>query len=181
MVNGYKLKLTILQKEILNKLFENFGMSLNQRELSKKVQVSAPAVKKALPFLENQDLIKIKKDSSGRLIIEINSENQKVMQLKRVTNLNQIYFSGLTNFLDEKFAGATIILFGSYSKGEDTINSDIDIAIIGRKQKNIDLEGFENILKRKIILQFYNSFKAIHKNLKENILNGIILSGSVEL
>ena len=92
-----------------------------------------------------------------------------------------IYELGLSDYLEEQFLGSTIILFGSYSKGEDTISSDIDIAIIGRKEKEIKLESFENIFQRKIIINFYPSFKEIHKHLKENILNGIILFGGVEL
>ena len=34
---------------------------------------------------------------------------------------------------------------------------------------------------RKININFYGSFKNIHKNLKENLCNGIMLAGSVEL
>ena len=72
-------------------------------------------------------------------------------------------------------------MFGSYSRGEDTITSDIDLAVIGRKEKSTRIEEYEKILKRKIIINFYPSFKNIHKHLKESILNGIILSGSVDL
>ena len=103
------------------------------------------------------------------------------MQLKRVDNLKLIYESGLADYLEKEFAGATIILFGSYSRGEDTNRSDIDIAIIGRKNKLIDLKIFESLLEREINLNFYDSFKEIHKNLKENLLNGIILFGGIEL
>jgi len=72
-------------------------------------------------------------------------------------------------------------LFGSYSRGDDLITSDIDIAIIGRKEKNTDLSEYEKKLERKIILNFYPSFSKIHKNLKENILNGDVLVGGIEL
>jgi len=71
-------------------------------------------------------------------------------------------------------------LFGSYSRGEDIENSDIDIAIIGRK-KQIDLTEFEKILNRKINIITFNNFKEIHKNLKENLFNGITLTGGIEL
>jgi predicted nucleotidyltransferase len=158
------------------------GISLNGRAIAKKLHVSQPAVSKALPELEKQQIIKIKKDKdSGRLAIELNRTNHKIMQLKRADNLKLIYESGIVDFLEKEFAGGTIILFGSYSRGEDTINSDIDIAIIGRKDKIIELEEFENALERKINLNFYNSFREIHKKLKENIFNGIVLIGGVEL
>ena len=84
-------------------------------------------------------------------------------------------------FLQENLPGCTIILFGSYGRGEDTIKSDIDIAIIGSKKKEVNLIGFEKILERAIFLHFYDSLKQINKNLKESIHNGIVLVGGIEL
>ena len=103
------------------------------------------------------------------------------VQLKRAENLILMYEAQLSEFLEEELPGATIILFGSYSRGDDTISSDIDIAIIGRKKEPISLKNFERLLERKIILNFYPSLKEIHKELKENICNGIVLSGGIEL
>lgn len=182
MVNIYKLKLTSLQQEVLRILFIKAGMALNQRQIANISGVSPPAVIKALPNLEKENLIKIKQDKeTKRWSIELNRDNHRAMQLKRVDNLEQIYESGLADFLEKEFAGAAIILFGSYSRGDDIINSDIDIAVIGRKEKDIDLTGYEKHLERKIIINFYDSFKKIHKHLKENLYNGIVLIGGVEL
>jgi len=182
MVNRYKQRLTLLQESILEVLFKKSGESLNQRQIAKALKVSPPAILKTLPLLEKLDYITIKKDKeTKRFSIEINKRNHKVMQLKRVNNLKQIYLSGLSDSLEKEFAGATIILFGSYSRGDDLINSDIDIAIIGRKEKNLDLTNFEEYLERKINLNFYESFNEIHKNLKENLANGIILVGGFQL
>jgi len=182
MVNIYKLKLTNLQQEILRLLFANRGILLNQRQIANMLKVSAPAVMKSLPELEKENLIKIKQDKeTKRWAIEMNTDNQRVIQLKRVDNLKLIYESGLADFLEKELAGAAIILFGSYSRGEDTINSDIDIAVIGRKEKNIFLEEYERILNREIVINYYDSLKKIHEQLKNNILNGIVISGGVEL
>ena len=65
-------------------------------------------------------------------------------------------------------------IFGSYARGEQTKNSDIDILIEvkGRKFSLLDLVGLENkihkILKKKIDLLPYG---AINKYLKEKILS----------
>ena len=99
---------------------------------------------------------------------------------QNITKDTKIYESMLIDFLEDKFLGLTIILFGSYSRGDDISKSDIDIAIIGQK-KEVDLKKFEKILFKKIILNFYPSFTDIHKNLKENLCNGILLSGGIEL
>ncbi|HRZ85555.1 MAG TPA: nucleotidyltransferase domain-containing protein [Candidatus Paceibacterota bacterium] len=182
MVNIYELKLTNLQQKILRLLFIKAGSSLNALTIAKRLNVSQPAVSKALPELLNEDLIKLDKNKeTGRLSIELNRENYKIGQLKKIDNLKLIYESGFADFIEKEFAGATVILFGSYSRGDDNINSDIDIAVIGRKDKKINIEKFEVILERKININFYDSFKEIHKNLKENIFNGIILVGGINL
>ena len=182
MVNIYKLKLTNLQQEILRLSFVKAGTSLNQRQIANFLEVSPPAVMKALPDLEKEALVKIKQDKeTKRWSIELNRDNHKIMQLKRADNLQLIYETGLADFLEKEFAGATIILFGSYSRGEDIINSDIDIAVIGRNDKQIDLTKYEKELERRVNINFYDSFKIIHKNLKENLFSGIILAGGVEL
>lgn len=182
MVNIYEQKLTNLQQGILRLLFVKTGTSLNARKISKSLEVSQPAVSKALPLMEKENLIIVEKDrDTGRLSIELNRENHKVLQLKRADNLKLIYESGLADFLEKEFAGATIILFGSYSKGEDTIKSDIDISVIGRKDKKLDINKFEAVLERKININFYESFIKIHKNLRENIFNGIVLYGGIEI
>jgi predicted nucleotidyltransferase len=182
MVNTIKLKLTNLQQDTLRVLFVHSGQSLNQRTIARILKVSSPAVMKALPALEKDGLIKLEQDKeSKRWAIQLNSENSKAMQLKRVENLKLVYESGLADYLGNELSGSTIFLFGSYSFGEDNFQSDIDIAVIGRKEKTLNLEKFEKIFSKKIVVQFYDSFKDMHKNLKESILNGILLKGSVEL
>lgn len=180
MVDIYKLKFTVLQSEILRFLFVKAGASFNARATAKALNVSQTAISKALPLLEKEELVKIEK-KSGRWSIKLNRDNPKAVAFKRAENLKMLYESGAASFLEEQLPGATIILFGSYSRGDDTITSDIDMAIIGRKEKNLDLARFENRLERKINLNFYPSLKEIHKELRENLCNGIVLAGGIEL
>ncbi len=182
MVNIYKLKLTNLQQEILRLLFIKAGASLNQRGIARILEVSQPAVMKAIPKLEKEGMIKVEQDTeSKRWSIEMNRDNHKAMQLKRVDNLKQIYESGLADFLENELAGAAIILFGSYARGEDTDQSDMDIAVIGRKEKQVNVASFHKMLERPIHLSFYDSFEKMHKDIKDNICSGIVLAGSVDL
>lgn len=181
MVNITKLKLTQLQQQLIRFLSINAGVSFNSSRLAKHLKVSPPAMIKALPFLVKEEFIKQKKDESGKKLYELNRDNQKLMLLKRADNLKFIYETDFNSFLEDKFPGATIILFGSYSRGEDTTSSDIDIAVIGRKEKEISLEEYEKVFNRKITLNFYNSLSEVHKDLRENICNGIVLSGGINL
>ena len=182
MINIYKLKLTNLQQEILRLLFIKSGMQLNARRIALILEVSQPAVSKALPLLEKEGFVRVEKDKdSKRLSIELNKESHEAIWLKRADNLKQIYESGLAQFLYDAFPGSTVILFGSYAFGEDTIKSDIDLAAIGTKEKGIDTEKFQKALEREITVSYYPSFKSIDKHLLNNILNGIVLKGAVEI
>ena len=182
MVNRYKLKLTILQQEILRFLFIKAGRSFNARTVAKALEVSPPAISKALPGLEKENFIIVTKDKeSKRLAIELNRDQPAIIELKRVDNLRQLYESGLINFLQHSCPGTTIILFGSYAHGEDTVTSDIDVAVMGIKAKQRDVAAYEKILEREIIINYYSSFQKIAKHLLNNILNGITLKGAVEL
>jgi len=181
-MNMYKQKFTRLQNQIIRLLCVKVGAQLNQREIAKILKVSPTAVAKSLHLLEEDKLIKLQKLGTMNLkLVELNRDNVKSIFLKRTENLKMIYESGIVEFLYESFPGGVIILFGSYSKGEDTIKSDIDIAIIGSKEKHLDLEEFERKLGRLINLNFYDSINSIDKYLKSNIVNGIVLVGSIEL
>ncbi len=182
MVKIYKLRFTSLQQEILRFLFVNAGRVFNAYQLAKALGVSQPAVSKALPLLEKEGLIKLSKDrASGRWSIELNRDNPKTIGLKRADNLRQLYESGFIEFMYNALPGATVILFGSYALGEDVKESDIDIAVIGMKEKNLELKKFEKLLERKIVINYYRSLKEIQEHLRNNIINGITLKGVIEL
>ncbi len=165
------------------------GQTLNLRGIARSLKVSPTAVSNALTELEKEELVMVKRSGAINLLaIGFNRNNPKAIQLKRVENLKMIYESGLSDFLYNEFPGCTTILFGSYSKGEDVYfgdkderNSDIDIAIIGTKGKGADLAKFNKLLERIISINYYKSWNDIHKHLKSNIFNGIILSGGIEL
>lgn len=177
-----KLKFTRLQSEIFRLLCIQVGKFLNQTAIAKKLKVSSTAVSKALLYLEKNNLVLIKKDKKMNLnLIELNREGEGVIELKRVENLKIFYESGIVKVLEEKFPGSIIILFGSYSYGEDTSESDIDLAIIGCKQKEVNFEKFEKLFEREIRVNFYTNLNEINSNLRSNIVNGIILSGRIEL
>ena len=177
-MDTYKLKWTRLQAEIFSLLCKRAGEKLSQREIAKMLKVSPTAVGNSVKKLK--ELVKIEKTKTINFIT-FNRDGPKAIELKRVENLKNVYLSGLSDYLESELAGGTILLFGSYSLGEDTITSDIDIAVIGRKDKVLELEEYEKALNRKININFYDLWKNIHEHLRNNILNGILLQGGVEL
>ena len=182
MINIYKPKLTILQQRIFRLLCMRTGIFLNAHRISQVLQVSQAGVSKALPLLEKEGLITVSKDAdSKRLAITLNREYHHTVWLKRVDNLNQVYESGLVQFFFDSYSNATVILFGSYASGEDNFSSDIDIALLGVTDKNIDLTKFNTLLERTIHINYYLSLKKLNNPLLSNLCNGIILKGAIEL
>ena len=182
MVNIYKPQFSLLQQEILSYLMAHAGKSFNARGLAKPLHRTLAGIIKAIPELEKSGFVKVKKDKdSGRWAIELNRDNPRAIELKRVENLRLIYGSGIVGFLEESFPGAVIILFGSYSYGEDTIRSDIDFAIIGCRERKVELSKFEKIFEKEIRINFYDRFEDINNNLKSNIFNGVVLAGRIGL
>jgi len=102
-------------------------------------------------------------------------------------NLNFIYQSGLIEFLYEHYKHPkSIVLFGSFRKGEDISGSDIDIAIEQEEFKEYRTVGlrelieFEKQIGRRIQIHEFNR-KTIDMNLFNNIANGIVLIGFLEV
>ncbi|MBW2982918.1 nucleotidyltransferase domain-containing protein [Candidatus Woesearchaeota archaeon] len=176
----YKLDFTKLELETLNYLSLKAGEKLSQRETAQALRVSPTAIANAVKKLREKNLITMQATKTINFI-SYNRDNPEAITHKKIENQRQLHTSGLTQHLEEQLAGATIILFGSYAKGEDTTTSDIDIAAIGRKKKNINLTPYEKTLGRTININHYDKWDDIHKNLKDNILNGITLTGAVRL
>ncbi len=178
----YTIKWTQMQATILRVLCIKAGTSVSLRGIARMIKKTPTAVSNALSTLKKVGMIKAEKSKNMNLLsIELNRDDPQALAFKRVENLRMIYESGIVGYLKEHFQGSTMILFGSYSKGEDTVQSDIDIAIIGAKEKNLDLRVFDKLFERKVSINFYKSFKDIHKHLLDNILNGILLNGGVDI
>ena len=181
-MDKYNIRFTRLEEEIFRVFCVKAGEKLNQRQIAKLLGVSPTAVAKSLPNLERAGLLKIERSKTMNLIlVSLNREENKCVHLKRVENLRRLYESGILEYLEGVYPGAAVILFGSYGKGEDVVSSDIDLAVIGSKEKMLDLEDYEKRLERKIRINYYKSLKELSLELKENIFNGIVLSGAVEL
>ena len=164
-------------QEVLIIFFENPSREFHLRELSRILKLSMPTIISATDKLAKERLVIKEK---GKVITKVmaNRANIEFTRLKRLHNLELIYKSSLINHISESYSQPkAIILFGSFSRGEDIEKSDIDIAVITNKKLNLDLLKYENIFKKPINLHEINLDK-ISKEFKANLLNGIVLEGS---
>jgi len=151
---------------------------IHLRELTRKLSTSLPTVLITIKKLSKERLVVVTK---GRAITTVKANLDSVLffRLKRISNLERLLVSGLIDALSSAFKiPQAIICFGSYSRGEDIETSDIDIAIIGGTEKQIELEKFEKLLKRRISLHFVKLAK-VSEEFKKNLCNGIVLEGAL--
>jgi len=88
--------------------------------------------------------------------------------------------SEVINYLDSELFASSIILFGSLSKLESKKDSDIDLAVISKSKKKLNIERFNKKYKREIQLFVFSSLNKINEELRKNILNGVFLTGEIE-
>ncbi len=61
---------------------------------------------------------------------------------KKLYNLREIYLSGLIDYFKKTLSNPGIVLFGSYSMGEDIESSDIDLYVETFSKKTLELKKF---------------------------------------
>ena len=169
------------KKDLVLRFFlENPTTEIHLRELSRQTQISFPWVRKIVLQLSKEGYV-LKKEERGLVLVKANRDNQLFLALKKSANFFSLFQIRLIEKLVELYERPqTIILFGSYSRGEDTEESDVDIAIITRRKCTISLSSFEKKLKRKIKILELKPEK-IEKEFMNTLANGIVLYGYLEI
>ena len=146
------------------------------KEISKKINLAHTSVKLHILALESQGFLTKKKGERffGYLA---NRDNPNFLFYKKIFNLIKIKESQLIDEIVNSIYPNAIILYGSYSKGEDVEESDIDLFIITKVKKEIDVKKFEAKLKRKIHIFKDNNLNKLNLDLKSEIINGDVLYG----
>jgi len=165
-------------EKVLAVFFENPSKDdFHLRELSRITKLSMPTIVSTTDKLAKEHLI-IKFKGMVMTKVIAYRENKKFIRYKLLHNLEKIYESEIIEFLSEKYHyPKAIILFGSFSRGEDIESSDIDVAILIKRKLNLDLSKYEKILKKTVNVHEVNMDK-ISNEFKANLANGIVLEGS---
>lgn len=176
----------MLQKCSIFKVLEVFFNEPSKEhylmEISKKSGIAHTSTKKYLQELIKLLIIKENLEKKGKRIFPlfiVNLESQKYLHYKKLSNQDKLIESNLIDYLKDNIMPECIVVFGSYQKGEDDETSDIDIYVQSNK-KELNLSSFEKKLKRKIQIHFQLKFKNYPEELKNNIINGVVLYGYLE-
>jgi len=159
----------------------NPTIKLRVRQIERLVKVPLPSVISYTKELTSEKILKIT-EIGGIKLYSADRSSKNFLLEKSLFNLKSLFDSNLINFLIESLNNPLIIVFGSYSKGEDVETSDIDFYIECVSNFNVDLKSFEKKLNRKIeIFHYQNINKIKNKDLANNIINGITLNGFLEV
>ncbi len=184
--------------KILHKLYAETGMqnvievlfSFPEKEfslsdLAKDAGVAKANIGRILDELQRMEFIEITK-LTKIWRIKANQKSVNFRNAKIVRNLRVTYQSGIIDALNDIYNNPkAIVLFGSFRKGDDISTSDVDIAVevdFG-EYKVVELKQlarFEDILGRKIQVHLFNR-KTVDLNVFNNITNGIVLDGFLEV
>lgn len=163
---------------IMDYFFMKPDLEVNIRELSRLLDINHMTVRTNLIRLVDEGYLRLKKKDLEHLF-SLDRNSSKVKNKKRLWNIQRTMDSGLISYLDELYESPkSIILFGSYSFGEDSKESDIDIAIQTKIKKKPVLDKFERYLGHEV--QLFNFSLDDDKNLLNSIFNGIVLKGRIQ-
>ncbi len=171
--------------DILKPFFQEPTRKYLIREIARILGINHTTVRKYLNYYTKESLLLVKKSQPYSCYVA-NVESKKYLNAKLYFNLELIRESNIIEKLEQNYDYPPIVLFGSFAKAIDDKNSDIDICVISNINKNIDFSEEEKVLARKISIHRFSkqSFDAAKKNNPElinNVINGITLSGQLEV
>lgn len=165
--------------KILELFIEFPTKDFSVRGIARHLKFSHATVLKYIDNLKKLDFIK-KKEETLYPTYFANTQNQKYKFHKKNHLVSKLMGSGIVEYIQKETLPSSIILFGSGAKATFTEKSDIDI-FIESKELKINLAKYEKKLNRKVNLLFESNLNNLSKELRNNIINGIILYGFIRI
>jgi len=165
--------------KILELFIEFPTKDFSARGIARQLKLSHATILKYIAYLEKLRFIK-KKESTLYPTYFANTESQKYKFYKRNWLVFKINKSGLIDYIQKETLPSSIVLFGSGAKATITEKSDIDIFVEANETK-LNLSKYEKKLHRKINLLFEQNINNLSKELRNNIINGVILYGFIKI
>lgn len=127
----------IIQLKILAFFMDNPYGKYYLRETAKLLRMSPMTLKRSLDLLVKNNLL-LKEKIKNQILYSANMQNPAFRHLKISRNLAWLMQKGIVEFIKKKIpVVSAIILYGSYAKGEDARDSDVDIVVISPAKKDI--------------------------------------------
>ncbi|HII15546.1 MAG TPA: hypothetical protein HA362_04505 [Nanoarchaeota archaeon] len=169
-----------VESRLLGVFYMNPMGQFHIRQIGRETGLDTKTVMKHLKNFARKGIVFRKKEKNSFPFYEANRHSALFRYGKTHALLEKIYESGLIGHLEKELEPKAIVLFGSVRKGTYHEKSDIDIFVQAKKRK-MDLPYYEKKLKHRISLFFEESPQQLSRGLLQNIYNGIVLSGELEL
>ncbi len=151
------------------------------REIERLLGLPLPSVIRYCKELESEGILTVRRIGNVVFYTANRTDGRYILE-KRLHNIRSLYDSGLVEFLRTELNNPVIVVFGSFARGEDTEESDIDLYIESPSKKGINLERFGKLLRREIQVFRHRSIQEVRNpRLADSIINGIVLNGFMEV
>jgi len=160
--------------------YKNPNVEVHLRGLAESLDCSPGFISKSIGSLVEENIVKEEKKGNMRTFTAKTSSTE-YRNKKRGYNIEEVLTSGLPDYLENELYPDAIVLFGSYLKGMDTHDSDIDIAIINGREESLDLSSYEEDLERNVSLTKISSLDDAEPDFANTLANGLVLKGYLDV
>lgn len=124
--------------EIIEFFIENQDKEIYQSEISRKLKMSRNTISKWLDALNKNNFLNER--TSGKMkYLGLNADNAVIKQIKILINVSKL--SEILKSIENE--GLEIYLYGSVARGEDDKESDVDLLIVGKIERERLVEIIE--------------------------------------
>jgi len=161
--------------KVLNLIADNPYRKFYLREIARILNISTSSAKKAIDRIKQLNLVKEEKLANLRIIYG-NMYEKLLKQLKITRNIE--FIKTLINKLEPSIS---IVLYGSFAKGENDPLSDIDLLVITNKKKDLEIHEYKGHRTQiiKLTPAQWARIKKDNPALASEIKKGILLKGEM--
>ena len=181
--NMIQLYQKITHLKILSLFLKNPHVGYYLRESARLLNMDPMTVRRSLTLLVEDGFL-VKVEEKNRILYRANLENPALRHLKISYNLSWLREKDVVDFIINRMKSVTsIVLFGSFAKGENDENSDVDILTISIDKDKPTAELAE-LLERDVNLlnftpaQWSSQAKNNQAFYLDVIIDGILLYGT---
>lgn len=171
-------------KQVLNELIKQKNSRVYGREIAKRYKMNQKTVANILNKLEEEDLLKYTIEGKNKYYF-LNGFNPLIKELVQTIEVEKKAdflkshknIAELIRKIEQKSEGI-VVLFGSYAKGAEDKESDLDLFVIGKSNSD-DLEK-DFGKKINMVKSTKEKFDINNPFIKEVLRNHIVLKGVEE-
>ena len=155
------------------------------RSLSDRIKLGPKSTKTYLDQLLKEGVV-LEKSVVGRKVYVANRESRKFRLLQTFYTLLKLEDCGFIDHINKEYGYPAITLIGSYARGEAVEGSDIDVVIMTESDKKTPVKKFEDMLNKPVQIFTFSKvklakLKRLNPSLYDSIVNGIVISGHLEI